>query len=171
VAVGAVRGGFGEGRLVGAHAAVEQSMATATGGLEDAVRRAPALARARRRDLGHATVAGQSALEAQVIRFKPGEALLRGNRLPTQGAHLYGRVGPPKSFPGAGTRGFGASAEVYGLHIELEPTTRIAFFPSTKTRGAWRHAKRPSPQSSRADSRRLAAQRTTWSRSKGSAVE
>lgn len=47
VGVDAVRGGFGEGRLIGAKAAVEMGMADAVGTLEDAIRRAAALGRAR----------------------------------------------------------------------------------------------------------------------------
>lgn len=49
--VDAVRGGFGEGRMVGARAAVEQGMADAVGTLEDAVRRAMALGAERSRSM------------------------------------------------------------------------------------------------------------------------
>jgi len=59
----AVRDGFGQGRMVGAKAAVEAGMASAVGTLEDAVRRAASLAAERRR--ASATVA-----QAQADRFR-----------------------------------------------------------------------------------------------------
>lgn len=58
--VDAVRDGFGQGRMVGAKAAVEQGMADAVGTLADAVRRARALARER----------GQASSQAQVEAIK-----------------------------------------------------------------------------------------------------
>jgi len=65
VGVEAVRDGFGQGRMVAAPAAVEQGMADRVGTLDDAVRRAAALAGERRR--------GQSALAAaEVARAKLG---------------------------------------------------------------------------------------------------
>jgi signal peptide peptidase SppA len=54
VSVDAVRNGYGEGRMLGAPAAVKAGMADAIGTLEDAIRRAVALARERRRDRGAA---------------------------------------------------------------------------------------------------------------------
>lgn len=66
VSVDAVRGGFGEGRMVGAKAAVDQGMATGIGGVEEAVRRASALARERAKGGASAmTVA-----EAQALRLR-----------------------------------------------------------------------------------------------------
>lgn len=49
VSVDAVRGGFGEGRVVGAKAAISQGMADSVGGLDDAIRRAAHLAGQARR--------------------------------------------------------------------------------------------------------------------------
>jgi signal peptide peptidase SppA len=63
VAPEAVREGFGQGRMVAAQAAVEQGMADRVGTLDDAIRRAAALAGERRR--------GMSALaSAEVARAK-----------------------------------------------------------------------------------------------------
>ena len=65
VSVDHVRSGFGEGRTMGAKAAVDAGMADAVGTFDDAVRRAAALARERRR--------GMTALaEAQVARARLG---------------------------------------------------------------------------------------------------
>ena len=52
VSVERVRDGFGEGRMVGAQAAVKEGMATAIGTLEDAIRRAGVLAGERKRATG-----------------------------------------------------------------------------------------------------------------------
>lgn len=63
VSVEQVRDGFGQGRVVGAKAAVEAGMADAVGTLDDAIRRAAALAREHRR--------GMAALrQAQVDRAR-----------------------------------------------------------------------------------------------------
>lgn len=51
VSVDAVRNGFGEGRMVGAKAAVEQGMATAVGTIDDAIRRAAQLGAEKRRGM------------------------------------------------------------------------------------------------------------------------
>lgn len=65
VGVDDVRGGFGQGRVVGAKQAVDQGMANAVGTLDDAIRRAAQLAAERRRQSGAAAIA---AMQLDVYR-------------------------------------------------------------------------------------------------------
>jgi signal peptide peptidase SppA len=63
VSLDAVRGGFGEGRMVGAKAAVEQGMADQVGTLQEAIRRAATLATEKRR-------AASAPAVAQALRLR-----------------------------------------------------------------------------------------------------
>lgn len=58
VGVDTVRNGFGEGRMVGAKAAVEERMADQVGTFDEAIRRAAHLGRERRRETASARAAG-----------------------------------------------------------------------------------------------------------------
>ena len=68
VAVEAVRAGFGEGRMVGARAAVTERMADQVGTLEQAIRRAAQLGQERRRDSGARAEAVASGPQAGALR-------------------------------------------------------------------------------------------------------
>lgn len=68
VGIDAVRGGFGQGRLVGAKAAVEQGMADGIGTVEDAIRRAASLGQERR-----SAAAARAGAQAMAMRRERGE--------------------------------------------------------------------------------------------------